>query len=172
MRQLYVSASAANSATNFADSQSSDSETERTDSILFLQGPVGPFFSRIAKDFTQRGFTVHKINFNGGDKLFFRGENVVDYEGTPDQWSDYLKTFVEKNGISRIYVFGDCRFYHRIAKHIASSASIGFYVFEEGYVRPNYITLESGGVNGYSQLMNGATSVSYTHLTLPTILRV
>lgn len=159
MRQLLVSASAANSAINSAEAQSSDSESERTDSILFLQGPVGPFFSRIARDFTQRGFTVHKINFNGGDRIFYRGANAVDYEGSPEEWTEYLKTFVDKNAVSRIYVFGDCRFYHCEAKKIAESSGIGFYVFEEGYVRPNFITLESGGVNGYSQLMNGSALI-------------
>ncbi|MFK8081366.1 MAG: capsule biosynthesis protein [Granulosicoccus sp.] len=162
MRQLSVSASAANSPINYAGSQSSDSEAVCADCILFLQGPVGPFFSRIAKDFTKRGFKVFKINFNGGDKVFYQGEHATDYEGTPDQWADYLQTFVNKNAISRIYAFGDCRYYHQVAKKIASSSNIKFYVFEEGYVRPNYITLESGGVNGHSRLMHGSALVGNT----------
>lgn len=125
----------------------------QSDSVLFIQGPIGPFFSRIAKDFTERGFDVHKINLNGGDKFFYRLENAVDYTGSREDWACFLRAYVEKQNISRVYVFGDCRYYHDEAKRIASLLSIDFYVFEEGYVRPNYITLEKAGVNGYSQLM-------------------
>ena len=32
--------------------------------------------------------------------------------------------------------------------------AIDFFVFEEGYIRPNYITLERDGVNGFSTMMN------------------
>ena len=33
--------------------------------ILMLQGPVGPFFARLAKDLQWAGAKVHKVNFNG-----------------------------------------------------------------------------------------------------------
>ena len=39
--------------------------------VLFLQGPVGPFFRRLAKDLQTRDNKVYKINFNGGDYFFF-----------------------------------------------------------------------------------------------------
>ena len=39
--------------------------------ILLLQGPVGPFFWRFAKDLEQAGAQVFKVNFNGGDLLFY-----------------------------------------------------------------------------------------------------
>ena len=120
------------------------------DNVLLLQGPVGPFFSRIAEDLSQRGFVVHKINFNGGDKLFYRLSNAVDYAGSPEEWPDYLKVFIKKNQITRIYVFGDCRHYHRTARKLARQLAIDFFVFEEGYIRPDYITLECDGVNGFS----------------------
>ena len=119
-----------------------------------MQGPVGPFFSRIAEDLSQRGFTVHKINFNGGDKLFYKQSNAVDYVGNPEDWADYLKAFIKKKHISRIYVFGDCRYYHREARKLARLLAVDFFVFEEGYIRPNFLTLERDGVNGFSTLMN------------------
>lgn len=40
--------------------------------VLFLQGPLGPFFKRLARTFSKAGYITHKINFNGGDR-FFRG---------------------------------------------------------------------------------------------------
>ena len=39
--------------------------------VLLLQGPIGPFFRNLGDDLIQAGATVHKINFNGGDWLFY-----------------------------------------------------------------------------------------------------
>jgi len=35
--------------------------------LLFLQGPAGPFFRRVARRLTQRGCHVTKVNFNSGE---------------------------------------------------------------------------------------------------------
>lgn len=120
---------------------------------LLLQGPLGPFFARFARSLEAHGFTVCKVNFNGGDRLFYRDPNTVDFTGTPEDWPDWLERLIADRHIGRIYVFGDCRQYHRVAREIALRYGIGFYVFEEGYFRPNYVTLEPDGVNGYSTLL-------------------
>jgi capsular polysaccharide export protein len=41
---------------------------------------------------------------------------------------------------------------HEIAIREARDLDVTVYVFEEGYVRPDYITLEIGGVNGHSTI--------------------
>lgn len=154
MRPASVPSYAANTDEFSPDEEQTLPDASESPCILLLQGPVGPFFSRVASDFKKRGYTVHKINFNGGDKHFYRHDNAVDYEEFPEEWVNYLSTYIKRNSISRIYLFGDCRFYHAEAKKVADSLGIQVYVFEEGYVRPNYITLELGGVNGFSSLMN------------------
>ncbi|MFK7892114.1 MAG: capsule biosynthesis protein [Granulosicoccus sp.] len=126
---------------------------------LLLQGPVGPFFSRIGKDLDSRGFTVFKINFNGGDRLFYRNQGAFDYTGNVQNWGVYLERFIQNKGITRVYLFGDCRIYHRIAKQVAARLNVRVFVFEEGYIRPNFITLEEGGVNGHSSMMR--TAIQY-----------
>lgn len=119
--------------------------------ILMLQGPVGPFFNRLAQDFKSSGAEVFKINFNGGDK-FFSPEQSVDFCGSADAWPDFFSTFLDQYWIDTVILFGDCREYHRVANAIAHAKGIDIGVFEEGYVRPDYITLERFGVNGFSQL--------------------
>ncbi|MBO9494782.1 hypothetical protein J7438_11910 [Thalassotalea sp. G20_0] len=47
---------------------------------------------------------------------------------------------------------GDCRLYHRLAKPVCERMNVRFMVFEEGYLRPDTITLERGGVNDLSSL--------------------
>ena len=49
-------------------------------------------------------------------------------------------------------LFGDCRKMHGIASEIAAERNIEVYVFEEGYIRPDYITMECHGVNGRSTM--------------------
>ena len=49
-------------------------------------------------------------------------------------------------------LYGDCRPLHRVAHGIARLRGCRVHVFEEGYVRPDYMTLEREGVNGNSNL--------------------
>lgn len=122
------------------------------DNILLLQGPVGPFFSRLAEEFEGHSHKVFKINFNGGDAFFYNRSGAFNFNGKAEQWPDYMRDKLKSLSIDRIYLFGDCREYHRKAQEVANHASIRVFVFEEGYLRPNYITLEENGVNGHSSI--------------------
>jgi capsular polysaccharide export protein len=117
--------------------------------VLLLQGPLGPFFRCLGHDLQQAGAQVWKINFNGGDWLFY-GPGSTLYRGTAEQWPDFLEEFLLGHGIDTMFLFGDCRAIHQAAHRIAISYNVEIGVFEEGYVRPNYITLERHGVNGHS----------------------
>jgi len=121
--------------------------------VLMLQGPVGPFFSRFARDLENRGFNVFKVNFNGGDRAFYRRKQTISYTGKLKDWESYLERLIENRDIGRIYLFGDCRAYHRVARDVAQRLGIRVFVFEEGYIRPDFITLEEFGVNGNSTMM-------------------
>lgn len=114
-----------------------------------LQGPVGPFFTYLSSDLTHIGATVYKINFNGGDKYFSQSFSI-DFTGTIEEWETFFEHFVVQKKIDILMLFGDCRKYHAIAHAIAMQHQIEIGVFEEGYVRPDYITFEEFGVNGKS----------------------
>ena len=127
-------------------------ELRESDRILLLQGPMGGFFARFANFLRSGGAQVKKINFNGGDWLFYRGADTTNYRGTMEAWPEYISRFLLESKINKIFLFGDCRYYHREAIKAARDNGIEVYVFEEGYIRPNYVTLEKGGVNGFSSL--------------------
>ncbi len=118
--------------------------------VLLLQGPVGPFFRNLATDLEQHGHNVVKVNLNGGDWLFYHSGSVLNFREDAVVWPYWIESVMVGRQIDRIYLFGDCRSYHRQAITIARRLNIEVYVFEEGYVRPNYITLERDGVNGFS----------------------
>lgn len=115
-----------------------------------LQGPMGPFFKRLAKEIEEHGGRVTKINLNAGDQLFFHGANCHAYRATIEGWTDYLSEFIREHRIDAVLLFGDQRVYHRDIRELASGMGIELHVFEDGYLRPNYLTLERDGVNGHS----------------------
>ena len=121
--------------------------------ILLLQGPRGPFFWRLKKDLEKVGAKVYKINFNGGDWIFYP-IGCINYRGSLDDFEQFLSRFLDEKAIDIVLLFSDWRPIHRKAVNLCKKKGILVGVFEEGYVRPNYITFEPMGVNGYSLLVN------------------
>ncbi|MEQ9662181.1 MAG: capsular biosynthesis protein [Parasphingopyxis sp.] len=119
--------------------------------ILLLQGPVGPFFARLAQDLRWAGANVHKVNFNGGD-LYYFPRDFTNFTGRMEEFPAFLERICEEKRIDTIMLFGDCRGMHKIACDRADNLGIDVYVFEEGYLRPDYITMERHGVNGRSAM--------------------
>lgn len=117
--------------------------------VLLLQGPIGPFFARLAFDLENANAQVFKVNFNAGD-LFFFPKNAINYLGTVDAWPSFCENLIVELKIDAVLLFGDCRPIHQVAHSIATKYGIEIGVFEEGYLRPDYITLERFGVNGNS----------------------
>jgi capsular polysaccharide export protein len=117
-----------------------------------LQGPASGFFSRLAGDLRARGHEIGRINFNGGDRVFWRHPGAVDYLGDEAGWPAFLIDYLAANPVTDIVLLADCRPLHKAAIAIARANGIKTHIFEEGYIRPNFITLEHGGVNGFSAL--------------------
>lgn len=120
--------------------------------LLLLQGPAGPFFYRLAKHLRSRGCQITKVNFNAGEDLYYRGREVVAYTGPAEAWPDFFEDLATQRQIEGVVVFGDCRPLHAAAIERARLLGVAVYVFEEGYLRPDFVTLERNGVNGYSNL--------------------
>ncbi len=120
--------------------------------VLLLQGLMGPFFRELGKGLIARGHNVLKVNFNGGDRAYWRLPNGIDYRGSLAEWPEAFAGLLTKHQISDVILFGDCRDHHLSAVEICRARNIAIWVFEEGYIRPDWVTLENGGVNGHSQL--------------------
>jgi len=118
--------------------------------ILLLQGPMGMFFSNLDKLFRKNGATTFRIGFNAGDWIFANKDHYIPYRDSIDNWESFIEKFFIQNHIDKVFLMGDCRVYQSIAIKVAQQLNIETYVFEEGYVRPNYITLEKWGVNNFS----------------------
>lgn len=118
--------------------------------ILLLQGPVGPFFDHLARFLRDTGRRVTKVNFNGGDDWFYRQPGALAFTEPADQWPAFLDSIFAQRRIDAVVLFGDCRGYHRVAVARARDRGIPVFAFEEGYIRPSFVTFEPEGVNGHS----------------------
>jgi len=122
--------------------------------FLFLQGPHGPFFHRLGRMLRAAGAEVWRAGFNAGDRAFWPGgEGYIPCPGPPADWPATFRRIVARHTITDIVLYGDTRPVHAQAVAIARELGLGVHVFEEGYLRPFWITYERGGTNGHSRLM-------------------
>ncbi len=122
--------------------------------FLFLQGPHGPFFARLGRMIGRAGAQVWRVGFNAGDAAFWRDrKSYIPYVGTVDDWPARFETLIAEKGVTDLVLYGDTRPIHANAVEIAKDAGLRIHVFEEGYMRPYWVTYERGGANGHSRLM-------------------
>jgi capsular polysaccharide export protein len=83
------------------------------------------------------------------------------------QWPAWFDALIEREHPRAIVLFGQERPMHQYAIAIARQRDLPVIVFEEGYMRPSWITMEEGGVNGNSALMRVELSQVPQHPPLP-----
>ncbi|MEW2917253.1 capsule biosynthesis protein CapA [Ruegeria sp. ANG10] len=123
--------------------------------FLFLQGPHGPFFNGLGRMLRSTGAEVWRVGFNAGDQAFwFDKASYIPFLDAPELWPDRLSELITDRGITDIVLYGDTRPIHASAVKIAQANSVTVHVFEEGYLRPWWVTYERFGSNGNSRLMS------------------
>ncbi len=123
--------------------------------FLFLQGPHGPFFRQLGAKILATGASVSRVGFNRGDAVFWaRNSGFKPFDGTPEEWPAFFESYLTREGITDIVLYGDSRPMHETARAIAKARGITAHCFEEGYLRPYWATYERGGTNGHSALMD------------------
>ncbi|HED4372686.1 capsule biosynthesis protein [Campylobacter coli] len=118
--------------------------------VLLLQGPVGTFFHRLAIKMKKNKTKVFKLNFNGGDFLFYPSGKRCKCD--EKDLENFYESFFKEKKIDAIVMYNDCRLIHAKAIKVAKELGIGIWIFEEGYLRPYCITFEKDGVNANSSL--------------------
>lgn len=134
--------------------------------FLFLQGLASPFAFHLAVALRNAGADITKVHFCGGDVIFWPGVGQF-YRKPLDQWPAYFLTLLKTTGVTDVVLFGDCRPYHLVAVDSARECNVGLHLFEEGYVRPGYITCENYGVNAHSDLPRTPRNVFEAAAVLP-----
>lgn len=136
--------------------------------FLFLQGPPGPFFRELAGALADHGCGVHRINLSGGDRYDWP-DAATNYRGRTRKWPMFLDRFLRAHNITDMVLFGDCRPMHQAALRIAQLRGVHIHVYEEGYIRPDWMTLERDGVNGHSPMERDPAAILAEARRLPPI---
>lgn len=121
--------------------------------FLFLQGPHGPWFHRLGRMLRAAGAQVWRVGFNLGDRMFWRGKGYIPFRESHDLWPATCAALLDRLRITDLVLYGDTRPIHAEAVRLARARGITVHVFEEGYLRPYWVSYERGGSNGHSRLM-------------------
>jgi capsular polysaccharide export protein len=127
-------------------------------SFLFLLGPCSPFQARLAAALEADGHWVAKILLHGGDALFWR-RPATRYRGSLADWPAHVAAALDRDGVTDLVVHNESREYHRLAILEARRRGIRVLVFEMGYFRPDWITLERDGLSALSHFPRDPTLI-------------
>ena len=113
------------------------------------------------------GADVWRVGFNAGDSAFWRNRSrYIPYRDSPENWPGTFDRIVTDKGVTDIVLYGDTRPIHAEAVAQARARGLRVHVFEEGYMRPYWVTYERGGANGNSRLMEMSVEQMRTDLEL------
>ncbi len=122
--------------------------------FLFLQGPHGPYFQKLGKMLRHSGAQVWRVGFNAGDRVFWQDRaSYIPFQDAIEHWPETFSRLISEKNLTDIVLYGDVRPIHAEAIERAKAAGLRVHVFEEGYLRPYWVTYERGGSNGNSRLM-------------------
>ena len=136
--------------TSSAPHHSAPTAIRRT--FLFVSAPFGPFARELAAALRTRGVRVVRVILNGGDALDWGVGDALFYPGGLPGWRRWLGREVARRGVTDIVTYGDSGPYAAAALQVAQSMGIRAQVLEQGYFRPDWVTVELGGVNANSRL--------------------
>ncbi|RVV99509.1 capsule biosynthesis protein CapA [Mesobaculum littorinae] len=100
------------------------------------------------------GAECWRVGFNRGDAAFWSDRShYIAFRGGAEHWRESFAGIVAQFGITDLVLYGDTRPIHAEAVAEARARGLRIHVFEEGYLRPFWVTYERDGTNGNSRLM-------------------
>lgn len=138
--------------------------------FLMLQGPHGPFFHQLGDQLRRAGARVLRMGFNRGDEAFWFGApGFLRNDGPVETLGERLAPLIGREAVTDLVLYGDCRPIHAQAIATAQRLGVTVHIFEEGYLRPYWVTYERGGSNGNSRLMEMSVAQMRTALAMSEI---
>lgn len=118
--------------------------------FLMVSLPFGPFGRQFCAALRDRGAQVDHLVVNAGDVVSRRGPGAITYRGPVEQWPFRLSSMAA--AYTDIIVFGESGPYNAAVLRPVRPLPVRVWVLENGYFRPDWVTLERDGVNGSSRL--------------------
>ncbi|WP_297804606.1 capsular biosynthesis protein [uncultured Brevundimonas sp.] len=92
--------------------------------------------------------------FNAGDSFTWRSKGLRRFKGSANDWRRDFPAIAAD--YTDIVIFGESGPYNQAVSALAKAIPARLWVMENGYFRPDWITLEQNGVNASSQLPRDA----------------
>lgn len=120
--------------------------------FLLVTLPSGPFGKRFGQQLRIAGADVLRVVLNAGDLITW-GPNDTLWPKVPRPlWQSWLEWQFFERSITDVVVFGDSMAFSAEALAAARANTLRTWVLENGYNRPDWITVEPTGVNANSCL--------------------
>ncbi|WP_288239824.1 hypothetical protein [uncultured Prochlorococcus sp.] len=118
---------------------------------LLLVGPIGTFFSRLSNYFERNNIENYKIIFPLYEYGFPKSR-IIKYSDDITFFREFLRRVISNKKINHIFMYGNVLSPHRQALDLVKELNkeginINTHIFELGYLRPNFVTLETKGIN-------------------------
>jgi capsular polysaccharide export protein len=117
---------------------------------LFVTLPSGPFGRRLAREVRHAGADVLRVILNGGDLVSWGLGDTLWPRVPRPLWRSWLDWQLFEQSITDLVVFGDTMAFSAEAMVCARENRLRTWVLENGYNRPDWVTLEPTGVNAHS----------------------
>ncbi|MEL6267590.1 MAG: capsular biosynthesis protein, partial [Pseudomonadota bacterium] len=124
-----------------------------------LQGPAAALWRETRDALVADGHRVLHVSLALGDRLFWRRPGRIDYHGRLEDWPAWLAALVAREGVSDILYFRDCLPYHRAAAALAETRGLRAWAIENGYLRPDWLTMEPFGMGRHSRFTRRAETI-------------
>ena len=118
--------------------------------VLLVTLPFGRFGRQLVQAFRAAGAEVRHMVFNTGDLLSRRGPGGIRHQEGAEAWPRRLAELAP--AFTDIIVFGESGPYNEAVLALRDRGGPRVWVLENGYFRPDWITLERGGANAASAL--------------------
>ncbi len=120
--------------------------------FLLVTLPSGPFGKRFARQLERAGADVLRVILNGGDFVSWGTKDTLWPRVPRPLWQSWLEWQFFEQSITDVVVFGDSMAYSAEDLDAARANGLRTWVLENGYNRPDWITVEPTGVNANSCL--------------------
>lgn len=133
--------------------------------FLIVTAPFGRFARVLARVLRDQGADVSRMVFNVADHVSWRDADAIPFKESVRSWPDRLRQI--SADFTDILVFGEGGGYNQGVLSQSDQLGCAVWVLENGYFRPDWITVERNGVNASSGLPRSADGYGEPAPALP-----
>lgn len=116
-----------------------------------LQGHPSRFWRELAEGLQADGHRVLKVHFGLADAVFWGRRPAIHYRGRFGRWRDFVSDLMRREGVTDVLYYADRLPYHAVALEEAKQQHVRAWAIENGYLRPDWLTMERDGMGALSR---------------------